>query len=731
MVLLWVTFLYERPRAHLGFIPGRLAFHRLGGLAHAGFNEIHRMPTPVPARHGLVLLTVVGVAAIALVVDLLTVTMRQAALAGLPLLALFAVCAATGHHGVNIFAFIGVAIGYLWLLYVDNREKVARWGAAAGAGSRARPASTWSTDISGGPAPGSLARRVAATAIGIGVVVPLLVPGLHTGIDKHGTGGGGDGSGGSTQYVPNPIVSVAAALTNRTNDPLISYRSSSPDPGYLRLTSLDDFKGVTLSAGELTGPPSSAVSGTLPVTVPPGSTVTTSIAISSALKMYWLPVDETATAVTVGRDWRYDPATSTIFSASATTNGLHYTEFSVPDEPTPAELSAAAVPTRSDLSSAVDGDLAVPSTVPTSVRTLTRSVIAGATTPYARAVAIERFFTSGRFTYDTTIKPANSPDALSNFLLHTRRGFCQQFSFAMAVMARLAGIPSRVAVGFTPGTRQSDGSWLVTTHDMHAWPELYFIGYGWLPFEPTPRGDGQAVVPAYAKGATGGPGGQNHGSSNPNRPHQVAGIHHPIPGAGSTGGASSGGSGLSSGSGPATPLGLAAAVVVAVLLALPAVARVITRSRRYRRLHDPEVASDAAWAELRDTAIDLSLPWVDGQTPRQSASALIDVLAPDPEVRAALLRLALTEERARYAPAHELSPAELRADLQVATSAATAASSRATRLRARLLPRSTLQSAADGSATIRSALDRAVVTLRHRIRPAHPAVREATGAVPN
>jgi len=105
MVLLWVTFIDERHRAHLGFIPGRLAFRRLGGLARSGFDEIHRLPTPVPARHGLVLLTVVGVAAIALVVDLLTVTMRNAALAGLPLLALFAVCAATGHHGINIFSF--------------------------------------------------------------------------------------------------------------------------------------------------------------------------------------------------------------------------------------------------------------------------------------------------------------------------------------------------------------------------------------------------------------------------------------------------------------------------------------------------------------------------------------------------------------------------------------------------------------------------------------------------
>src|SRR5277367_819758 len=102
-VLLWVTLLDARPKAHFGFIPGRLALRHLGHVARHGFTEIRQLPTPAPAHHGLVLLTVVGVAAVALVVDLMTVTLRRAALAGLPLLALFTVCAATGHHGVGIF----------------------------------------------------------------------------------------------------------------------------------------------------------------------------------------------------------------------------------------------------------------------------------------------------------------------------------------------------------------------------------------------------------------------------------------------------------------------------------------------------------------------------------------------------------------------------------------------------------------------------------------------------
>jgi transglutaminase-like putative cysteine protease len=725
MVLLWVTFLDERSHAHLGFIPGRLAFHRLGTLAHSGFNEIHQLPTPVPARSGVVLLTVVGVAAIALVVDLLTVTMRHAALAGLPLLALFAVAAATGHNGVNIFAFIAAAIGYLWLLYADNREKVARWGAAVGTGRRARPASTWSTDTSGGSAPGSLARRVAATAIGIGVVVPLALPGLHTGIDKHGTGGDGGGSGGGTKIVVNPIVTVSASLTSRTNQPVITYTSSSPDPGYLRLTSDDLIQGVTFSAPVLRAPPTSAVSAKLPVTTPPGSPVTTNIHISPSLTVSWLPVEETATGVTASHDWLYDRATSTIFSSNTTTGGLNYAVVSVPNQPTAEELSGSPPAISSTLSSAVAADLAVPSAVPTSVLNLTRSVIAGATTPYARAVAIEQFFTgpSSPFTYDTTVKPVDSPAALSDFLLRTHRGFCQQYSGAMAMMARVAGIPSRVAVGFTPGTQQAGGSWLVTTHDYHAWPELYFVGYGWLPFEPTPRGDGQARVPAYAKGTAGGAGHNQAGGSNKSkRTNSALSNLPPKPTAGFAPGTTIGGSGSSSSkSSQAMSAGLLVLIVIAVLLALPAVFRLISRSHRHRQLHDSDAASGAAWAELRDTAVDLSLPWDDGQTPRQNATGLIGTLPADPHVRSALFRLALTEERARYAPAQEFPLDGLYSDLQTTTRAATAASSRSTRLRARLFPRSTVQAAAAGLAALRATIDRATAGLRRRTRRPRPA----------
>jgi D-tyrosyl-tRNA(Tyr) deacylase len=67
----------------------------------------------------------------------------------------------------------------------------------------------------------------------------------------------------------------------------------------------------------------------------------------------------------------------------------------------------------------------------------------------------------------------------------TKAGYCQHFAGAMALMLRLLGVPARVAVGFTSGTRR-DGAWVVTDHDAHAWVEVWFAGEGWVPFDPTP-----------------------------------------------------------------------------------------------------------------------------------------------------------------------------------------------------------------------------------------------------
>ncbi len=106
--------------------------------------------------------------------------------------------------------------------------------------------------------------------------------------------------------------------------------------------------------------------------------------------------------------------------------------------------------------------------------------------PYAAAVALEAWFRStGGFTYSE--QPGTTPGLppLVGFVLDTKTGYCQHFAGAMALMLRLLGIPARVAAGFVPG-RYHDGFWQVTDHDAHTWVEVWFRGFGWLPFDPTP-----------------------------------------------------------------------------------------------------------------------------------------------------------------------------------------------------------------------------------------------------
>ena len=89
------------------------------------------------------------------------------------------------------------------------------------------------------------------------------------------------------------------------------------------------------------------------------------------------------------------------------------------------------------------------------------------------------------FTYSTDIPDGHGNSAIESFL-EDRVGYCEQFAGTFAAMARSLGIPARVAVGFTQGELQDDGSYLVLGRNAHAWPEVWFDGYGWVPFEPTP-----------------------------------------------------------------------------------------------------------------------------------------------------------------------------------------------------------------------------------------------------
>jgi len=123
-----------------------------------------------------------------------------------------------------------------------------------------------------------------------------------------------------------------------------------------------------------------------------------------------------------------------------------------------------------------------------------RSLTDGAGTPYAAVRAIERYLGRG-FAYSEN--PPTSVIPLRSFLLEDRVGYCQHFSGAMALLLRMSGIPARVAAGFSPGT-PAGGIYDVTDLDAHSWVEVYFMGIGWVPFDPTP-----GIAPATSQAGPG------------------------------------------------------------------------------------------------------------------------------------------------------------------------------------------------------------------------------------
>jgi len=120
---------------------------------------------------------------------------------------------------------------------------------------------------------------------------------------------------------------------------------------------------------------------------------------------------------------------------------------------------------------------------------LARRLSQHARTPFQFVSSVQSHLAHG-FTYNE--RPPVRRYPLESFLFQDRRGYCQQFSGAMALLLRMGGLPARVAAGFTSGTYNSaTREWVVSDRDAHAWVEVWFPRFGWVRFDPTP-----AVAPA-------------------------------------------------------------------------------------------------------------------------------------------------------------------------------------------------------------------------------------------
>ncbi|WP_416978558.1 transglutaminaseTgpA domain-containing protein [Streptomyces sp. T028] len=491
VTLLLLTLVFAREQALLGVVPGPEALRHFGELFQAGAEDVGQYAIPAPLSDGIRLMMVGGVLVIGLAVDTLAVTFRNAAPAGLPLLALYSVAAGLSNGSSDWVWFLLAAVGYLMLLLAEGRERLAQWGRVF-AGAPRSPGGQ-----PGAVAPVRTGRRIGMAALGVALVVPLLpLPAIQGGLlAGAGTGvGSGNGSGGTISAV-NPVVSLRDSLNVNEDRTVLTLNTNASDLSdmYLRIVSLDDFDGTTWK-------PSKRHIVTVPNEFPTPTglgpdvertVISTRISAADGYAQDWLPMPYPPSSVDIKGNWRYEPVGMTLVGDHGEdTSGKTYEVTSLDVQPTAEQLAAAPEAP----SSIRDEYTKVPDSLPKVVARQAEEITKGATSDSAKAIALQDYFAvTGGFEYDTDVEVGSGRDAIARFL-RNKQGFCVHFSFAMAAMARTLGIPARVAVGFAPGSPQADGSVAVSLKDAHAWPELYFQGVGWTRFEPTPT---RGTTPPY------------------------------------------------------------------------------------------------------------------------------------------------------------------------------------------------------------------------------------------
>ena len=423
---------------------------------------------------------------------------------------------------------------------------------------------------------------------------------------------------------------------------------------------------------------------------------------SLGLQVPWLPLFADPAEVDVEGYWVLDRPSRVVFSARTDTLLRTWTQQVDRPVPTAGQLRAAAADPLAGLEDPGRA-LGLPDVGP-QVQELADRLVGGAATPFDAALAVQDHLRSEPFTYSLDPPQGNGEDALEDFLLRTRSGYCEQYAASMAVLLRAGGVPARVAVGFKLGGRTEDGAYEVTTRQAHAWPEVYLPGSGWLQFEPTPSSGGGISTPAYAESATGGDtpdsgtpdtdtatagatgtdgltapaGGPDAGAPPPRDEDPAAGpdIGDDRPGA------------VASAADAARALGVV--LLVGALVAAPWAVRRLRQARRVGAA-DPRARVHGAWREVEAAALDtgVRLPVSAGV---RTAAELVATAGAGLGATGAVRRLAALEERARYSPGSPVDDEvdQVAEDVARVRQALLASLGAGARLRATLLPPSLL-----------------------------------------
>ncbi|HTA04269.1 MAG TPA: DUF3488 and transglutaminase-like domain-containing protein [Streptosporangiaceae bacterium] len=706
-LLIYLDLVFANATAFARIVPSYHSITALGRLVPLAFDGFKYSP-PVPDTRPVSLVAAAGIGLCAISVDILAARLRRPAVAGVPLLVLFSVPVASDLKTFGVaqtFTFAVALAGFLALLSADGRMRLRMWGRLV-TFRYVQPAD----EAGAGPDTRELAasgRRIGLAAVCLAVIIPIILPGMHA-HDVFGTtdNGTAHGVGGGL----DTFLSVQQDLSEHPQ-PVLSYTTDADDPAqqYFQVYTLNYSASSDLWFPEF---PAGVVGSrvvlnpTLPYSPPgqlastPTRTVTTTVQVAATDhddSTAYLPVPYAPVTLTIGglATWQELAGSLMILSPVQRLPGLQYSVTSSEADPTAASIDNTNGQFVPGLIQSQYGTYNGPDEA--KLLAIARQHTQGAQTLLQAAIDLQNWLDSKAFTY--SLKP-DLPTShwLLSFLTKDRRGYCQQYAWAFAVLARLAGIPSRIAVGYTGGTPAGHATWQVTTADAHAWPELYFPGEGWLRFEPTPSGTGDqgtATVPGYAKGRSTGPNvplpsGQslkaasNGKSTSLNKKTSTLNrLTHGQPG-------------LAGAAAPQSDAGLWIAIAIPVLIVLllvwPALTRQLTRRRRWLTAAGDAGHARAAWRELTDDLADLGLEGAPGETPRGVARRVTQQASLDEPAAEALTRIATAEERARYARL-ALPAAGLAADVRTVRRGAAASVRPGQRLRAAVLPASTLAAA--------------------------------------
>lgn len=481
---------------------------------------------------------------------------------------------------------------------------------------------------------------------------------------------------GDVTEIVSPLVDIRSRLVNRGNVELFTVATERPD--YLALTALARFDGTRWTP---LAEDARVADGTLSAPTPNAELVLQQITVKK-LGGQLAPAQRTASSASwTGRTLLYADEAGALFVDGGLQPGYQYQVTSGGGQATGSELRGTTVD-RAPNSIYYD----LPAGVPQEIFDIAQAVTAQATTPFDRALALQTWFRT-QFKYSTTVQRGHNDDAMLNFL-SIKKGYCEQFSATFATMARAIGLPARVMVGFTQGQLRADGLYHVAGRHAHAWDEVWFDGYGWQVFDPTPgRGSPSAEahtgVPAAQQEGNGTPGG-NTSDNVPTPSFTPPSIARDRPAnEGPTGPTTPRNAAVSSSSDGSSSGGwIIAALLLAIVAWVVAMPRVLNRWSRHRA-RDPIDRVTSAWAATVRSLTMAGAPRVAGATPMEYARS-VDV------GRSETVEIARLVTRAVYSPRGVDDSAATRSELLrgEVDAACRARMSLATRLLDHLDPRS-------------------------------------------